>query len=65
MLNVLQTKIAFDDWVKENVLNKTATKIAYDVNKETCLILEVTDNLDLKDTDNSDEKHEVRYEKHN
>ena len=60
---MLQTKIAFDDWVKENVLNKTATKI--DGNKETCLILEVTDNLDLKDTDNSDEKHEVRYEKHN
>ena len=62
---MLQTKIAFDDWVKENVLNKTATKIAYNGNKEACLILEVTDNLDLKDTDNSDEKHEVRYEKHN
>ena len=65
MLNKLQTKIAFDDWVKENVLNKTATKIAYNGHKETCLILEVTDNLDLKYTDNSDEKHEVRYEKHN
>ena len=62
---MLQTKIAFDDWVKENVLNKTAIKIEYNGNKETCLILEVTDNLDLKDTDNSDEKHEVRYEKHN
>ena len=50
MLNILQTKIAFADWVKENVLNKIATKIAYNGDEETYLKLEVTDTLDLKDT---------------
>ena len=29
MLNILHTKIAFADWVKENILNKIATKIVY------------------------------------
>ena len=50
MLNILHTKIAFADWVKENVLNKIATKIVYNRDEETYLNLEVTDNLDLKDT---------------
>ena len=50
MPNMLHTKIAFADWVKENVLNKTATKTVYNGHEETYLNLEVTDNLDLKDT---------------
>ena len=50
MLNILQTKIAFADWVKENVLNKIATRIVYNGDEETYLKLEVTDTLDLKDT---------------
>ena len=50
MLNILHTKIAFVDWVKENVLNKIATKIVYNSDKETYLNLEVNDTLDLKDT---------------
>ena len=50
MLNILHTKIAFVDWVKENVLNKIATKIVYNGDEETYLNLEVTDTLDLKDT---------------
>ena len=50
MPNILHTKIAFADWVKENVLNKIATKIVYNGDEETYLNLEVTDNLDLKDT---------------
>ena len=50
MLNILHTKTAFADWVKENVLNKVVTKIAYNGDKETYLKLEVTDTLDLKDT---------------
>ena len=50
MLNILHTKIAFVDWVKENVLNKIATKIVYNGYEETYLSLEVTDILDLKDT---------------
>ena len=50
MLNILHTKIAFVDWVKENVLNKIATKIVYNSDEETYLNLEVTDNLDLNDT---------------
>ena len=50
MLNILYTKIAFTDWVKENVLNKIATKIMYNGDEETYLKLEVTDTLDLKDT---------------
>ena len=45
MLNILHTKIAFVDWVKE-----IATKIVYDGDEETYLNLEVTDTLDLKDT---------------
>ena len=35
MLNILQTKIAFAEWVKENVLNKIATRIVYKGNEET------------------------------
>ena len=50
MLNILHTKIAFADWVKENVLNKITKKIVYNGNEETYLNLEVTDKLDLKDT---------------
>ena len=50
MLNILHTKIAFADWVKENVLNKIAKKIVYNGDEETYLNLEVTDKLDLKDT---------------
>ena len=50
MLHILHTKIAFVDWVKENVLNKIATKIVYNGDEETYLNLEVTDTLDLKDT---------------
>ena len=50
MLNILHTKIAFVHWVKENVLNKIATKIVYNGDEETYLNLEVTDTLDLKDT---------------
>ena len=50
MLNILQTKIAFADWVKENILNKIATRIVYNGDEETYLKLEVTDTLDLKDT---------------
>ena len=50
MLNILHTKIAFADWVKENVLNKIATKIVYNGDEETYLNLEVTDTLDLKYT---------------
>ena len=51
MLNTLHTKIAFADWViKENVLNKIATKIVYNGGEETYLKLGVTDTLDLKDT---------------
>ena len=50
MPNMLHTKIAFADWVKENVLNKIATKIVYNGDEETYLNLEVTDTLDLKDT---------------
>ena len=50
MLNILHTKIAFVDWVKENVLNKIATKILCNGYEETYLSLEVTDILDLKDT---------------
>ena len=50
MLNILQTKIAFADLVKENVLNKIVTRIVYSGDKETCLKLEVADTLVLKDT---------------
>ena len=50
MLNTLHTKIAFVDWVKENVLDKTATKIVYNSDEEIYLNLEVTDTFDLKDT---------------
>ena len=50
MLNTLQIKIAFADLVKENVLNKIVTRIVYSGDKETCLKLEVTDTLVLKDT---------------
>ena len=50
MLNILQIKIAFADLVKENVLNKIVTRIVYSGDKETCLKLEVTDTLVLKDT---------------
>ena len=50
MLNILQTKIAFADWVKENVLNKIAARTAYNGDEETYLKLEVTDTLELKDT---------------
>ena len=50
MLNILHTKITFVDWVKENVWNKFATKIVYNGDEETYLRLEVTDTLDLKDT---------------
>ena len=50
MLNILQSKIAFADWVKENVLNKIATRIVYNGDEEIYLKLEVTDPLDLKDT---------------
>ena len=50
MLNILHTKIAFVDWVKENVWNKFATKIVYNGDEETYLRLEVTDTLDVKDT---------------
>ena len=50
MLNILHTKKAFVDWVKENVLNKIATKILCNGCEETYLSLEVTDILDLKDT---------------
>ena len=49
MLNILQTKIAFADLVKENVLNKIVTRIVYSGDKETCLKLEVADTLVLKD----------------
>ena len=49
MRNILHTKIAFADWVKENVLNKVWTRIVYNGDKETYLKLEVTDTLDLKD----------------
>ena len=49
MLNILHTKIAFVDWVKENVLNKIATKIVYNGDKETYWYLEVTDTLEFKD----------------
>ena len=37
MLNILQTKIAFADWVKENVLNKIAIRIVYNGDEETYL----------------------------
>ena len=50
MLNILQSKIAFADWVKENVLNKIATRIVYNGDEKIYLKLEVTDPLDLKDT---------------
>ena len=50
MLNTLHTKIAFADWVKENVFNKITTKIAYSGGEETYLKLEVNDSLDLKAT---------------
>ena len=50
MLNILHTKIAFADWVKEKVLNKIVTKIVYNGDEETYLNLQVTDTLDLKDT---------------
>ena len=50
MLNIIHTTIAFADWAKENVLNKIATKIVYNGDKETYLKLEVTDTLNLKDT---------------
>ena len=48
MLNVLQTKIAFADWVKKNILSKSATRIVWKGDKEICLRLEVTDLVDLK-----------------
>ena len=48
MLIILQTKIAFADWVKENVLNKIATRFVYNGNKKRCLKLEMVDTLDLK-----------------
>ena len=50
MLNILQTKTAFAGWVKENVLNKIATRIVCNGDEETYLKLEVTDTLDLKET---------------
>ena len=50
MLNILQTKITFAEWVKENVLNKIATRIVYNGDEEAYLVLEVTDTLDLKNT---------------
>lgn len=37
MLNILQTAIAFADWVKENALSKIATTIMYNDDKESCL----------------------------
>ena len=64
MLNTLHTKIAFADWVKENVFNKIATKIVYSGGEETYLKLEVNDSLDLKAT-HFNAAHDVRYEKHN
>ena len=51
MLNILQTEIAFADWLMENVLNKTATRIAKNGDKETCLKLEHAE-------------HDVHYERH-
>ena len=33
MVNILQTKIAFADWVKEGVLNKVARRIVYNVDE--------------------------------
>ena len=50
MLNILHFRTAFVDWVKENVLNKIATEIVHNGDEETYLNLEVTDTLDLKDT---------------
>ena len=50
MINILHSKIAFADWVKENVLNKITTKIVYSGGEETYLKYEVTDTLDLNDT---------------
>lgn len=35
MLNMLQTKIAFADWEKEDVLNKGATRILYNGDEGT------------------------------
>ena len=64
MLNILQTKIAFADWVKENVLNKIATRIVYNGDEETYLKLEVTDTLDLKDLHFGRWTY-VSYEKYN
>ena len=49
MLNILHTKVAFADWVKENILNKITTRIVYNGDKETYLKLLATDTLDLKD----------------
>ena len=64
MLNILHTKTALADCVKENVLNKITIRIVYNGDKETCLKLEVTDTLDLKDTLRTHE-HDVLYEKRN
>ena len=50
MLNILRTKMAFLGWVKENVLNKIATRILYNGEEEKYLKLEVSDTLDLKNT---------------
>lgn len=50
MLDILLTKIVFADSVKDNVLNKTASRIVYTNDEKKCLKLEVTDFLDWKDT---------------
>ena len=50
MLNISQTKIAFADWEKEDVLNKSATRILYNGDEGTWLKLEVTETLNVKGT---------------
>ena len=49
MLNSLQTKRALADWVREKILNKIATRIVYNGEKDTYVKLEVADTLDVKD----------------
>ena len=49
MLNSLQTKRALTDRVREKILNKIATRIVYNGEKDTYVKLEVADTLDVKD----------------
>ena len=63
MLIILQNKIAFADWVKENVLNKIATRFVYNGNKKKMLKIRNSWHFRLE-SHTWDTEHDVVCEKH-